>query len=142
MHIEQNISTAYHPCTDSQTERMNLWLEQYLRLWVRNEQDKWSSYLSLVESVHNSWPHDKTGYSPHQLLIGYTLHIHQDKEGIMDIPAVEKCLCNIHEARTNATRLQETRDRSQDTSRFQEGDQVWLNAKNLKSHHETRKLAP
>jgi transposase InsO family protein len=28
--IQQNISMAYHPCTDRQSERSNQWLEQYL----------------------------------------------------------------------------------------------------------------
>jgi len=31
---EQNISMAYHPRTDGQSERTNQWIEQYLRFWV------------------------------------------------------------------------------------------------------------
>ena len=28
--IQQNLSTAFHPCTDRQMEHMNAWIKQYL----------------------------------------------------------------------------------------------------------------
>ncbi len=31
---EQNISMAYHPWTDGQSEHTNQWIKQYLRFWV------------------------------------------------------------------------------------------------------------
>ena len=42
----QNISTAYHPRTDGQSERTNQWLEQYLRFWVNKRQDNWHCYVA------------------------------------------------------------------------------------------------
>ena len=36
MGIQQNISMAYHPQTDGQSERTNQWLEQYLRIFVNH----------------------------------------------------------------------------------------------------------
>ena len=50
--ITQNISTAFHPQTDGQSERTNQWLEQYLHFWVNQQQDNWSYYLPLAEYAH------------------------------------------------------------------------------------------
>ena len=40
--IETKLSMAYHPHTDSQTERTNQELEQYLRMYVNHRQNNWS----------------------------------------------------------------------------------------------------
>ena len=64
------MSTAFHPRTDGASERANQWLEQYLRIWTADDQTTWAQYLSLAEFVHNSWPHDRTTLTPHELLFG------------------------------------------------------------------------
>jgi len=68
--IQQNISSAFHPCTDGQTERMNLWIENYLKEFVNGRQDNWSTLLPIAEFAHNSWKHKHTKYTPHQLILG------------------------------------------------------------------------
>src|SRR6266702_3065239 len=40
--IKQNISSAYHPQTDGQSERSNQWVEQFLRHWSNTQQDNWA----------------------------------------------------------------------------------------------------
>ena len=70
--ITQNISTAYHPQTDGQSERTNQWIEQYLRFWVNHQQDNWNHYLPLAEFAHNSWPNETTKQTPFEALMGYT----------------------------------------------------------------------
>src|SRR6266702_140534 len=67
----QNISTAYHPRTDGQSERTNQWLEQYLQFWVNERQDNWHAYLPLAEFAHNNWPNETTGESPFFVLYGF-----------------------------------------------------------------------
>ena len=54
LRIEAASSTAYHPQTDGQTERINQELEQYLRVFVREHQDDWYSLLPLAddETLH------------------------------------------------------------------------------------------
>ena len=50
--IKQNISTAYHPQTDGQSEQTNQSLEQYLRIVCRKDQHAWAEWLPLVQYVH------------------------------------------------------------------------------------------
>jgi hypothetical protein len=63
LHIEQKLSTAFHPQTDGQTERMNRYLEDILRNFVNPAQNDWDLHLPLVqfainnayqESIHNT----------------------------------------------------------------------------------------
>ena len=62
--IEANPSTAYHPQTDGQTERINQEIEQYLRLFVNYHQSDWAEWLSLAEFSYNDKRSSATGFSP------------------------------------------------------------------------------
>jgi hypothetical protein len=46
--IKLAMSTAYHPQTDGETERVNQELEVYLRIFCSNNPETWKSFLSLV----------------------------------------------------------------------------------------------
>ena len=70
LHIQQNISTTFHPRTDGSSEWANQWLEQYLWIWMADDQMTWVQFLSLTEFIHNSWPYDRTTLTPHELLFG------------------------------------------------------------------------
>ena len=87
--ISQNVSTAYHPRMDGQSEQTNQWLEQYLRFWANKWQDNWAPLLLLTEFVHNNWIHEGTGKSPFFLMMGYDPHADwSDKP--LPIPQVTK----------------------------------------------------
>jgi RNase H-like domain found in reverse transcriptase/Integrase zinc binding domain len=67
--INQNLSTAFHPQTDSLSEQMNQWIEQYLHL-ISTNQNEWSRWLPMATVVHNNSRNSTTGFTPNKLLIG------------------------------------------------------------------------
>ncbi|SMR50401.1 unnamed protein product [Zymoseptoria tritici ST99CH_3D1] len=53
--ITQNLSTAFHPKTNGQSERTNQTLEQYLRAYVTHLQDNWVSFLPTAQFALNNY---------------------------------------------------------------------------------------
>ena len=63
-------STAYHPETYGQTERVNQTIEDILRAYCLREPRKWTRYLYLVEFVYNASFQRSIGMSPFKALYG------------------------------------------------------------------------
>jgi len=55
--IESTMSTAYHPQTDGQTERVNQALEQYVRCYVDYNLSNWLDLLPSAEFAYNNQAH-------------------------------------------------------------------------------------
>ena len=53
--IQRRLSTAFHPQTVGQTERMNAILQHYLRSYINYRQDNWSDLLAIAEFAYNEW---------------------------------------------------------------------------------------
>ena len=64
------MSTAFHPQTDGETERVNRVLEDMLRMYVSERQTNWVDYLSLVEFAYNSSWHASIQMSPFEAMYG------------------------------------------------------------------------
>ena len=140
--IQQNISTAFHPRTDGQTKRMNQWVETYLRQFVKGRQNNWSALLPMAEFAHNSWKHEHTKHSPHELIIGInpsaSITASQDS-----VPAAQDRLKKLQEARTDAQNALSWRIKPLNPPRtFVPGNKVWLDACNLPIRTHSRKLSP
>ncbi|MBW0536644.1 hypothetical protein O181_076359 [Austropuccinia psidii MF-1] len=81
--ISRDLSTAYHPETDGQTERLNKILEKYLCMYVSYHQDDWNTWLPLAEFSQNNSDYSSTKQSPFFTVYGRdphfdSVHITQD----------------------------------------------------------------
>jgi hypothetical protein len=65
------MSTAFHPQTDGQTERVNEVLEVYLRHYCSFQQDDWTDLLPLAEHAYNTAVSETTKMSPFFANYGY-----------------------------------------------------------------------
>jgi len=64
------MSTAYHPQTDGQTERVNQVLEETLRHFVEGRHKDWDKYLTSAEFAYNNTIHTATGHTPFEMDCG------------------------------------------------------------------------
>jgi hypothetical protein len=139
---QQNISTAFHPRTDGQSERMNQWIETYLRNFVNGRQDNWTDLLPIAEFTHNSWTHESTKRSPHELIMGYKPSA---KITPLDdsVPSAQDRIKELAIARIDAQKSLEHRMPPMQRLRTLEvNQQVWLDARNLHVNTPSRKLSP
>jgi hypothetical protein len=143
--IKHAPSTAYHPRTDGQSERSNQWLETAIRFITDAKQKNWAPYLPIAQFTHNNWPSDTTRKSLFFLLMGFNPHadwVHTTSP----IPKVNMRLEQLKEAcdqaRRHMIKAQQSWVKHCKTPKYKEGDQVWLEGKNLCINQPTVKLAP
>jgi len=145
LEIKQNISTAYHPQTDGQSEKTNQHVETALRIFCNYQQSNWVDFIPMVQYMLNAQPSEMTKKAPFELWMGYIPRAHQP-ERPSEVPRVEWYEGRFKEARRQA---QEAMKRSQGLwvketkfQPYQKDDLVWLDAKNITTTHPTTKLRP
>ena len=107
---------------------MNLWVENYLKEFVNAHQNNWSTFLPMAEFAHNSWRHEHTRHTPHELLIGInpTASINIPENAV---PAAHDRLAELEIMRRRAQRALQRRIKVATPPRvFTPGDKVWLDA--------------
>ena len=96
LHIKQNISMAYHPQTDGQSERTNQFLETYLRFYCEEKQNDWHLWLPFAEFAHNQWPNATTKKAPFEMIMGFIPSLDWNLS-TTQVPAVEDRMGKIDE---------------------------------------------
>jgi hypothetical protein len=151
--IEPGLSMAFHPQPDGQTKPMNAIVEQYVRAHVNYLQDNWADWLPLAEFAANNQPSDITGVSPFFINKGFDPWCQFDLTPATtnDVNArcaltMSKTLSDIHshlhvEINRANHRYQHNAEKHRLPSpNYQPGHLIWLNARNWKTHHPSRKL--
>jgi hypothetical protein len=148
--IDAGLTTAYHPQANGQVERKNQEVEIYLKLFTGKHQDDWADLLPTAEFVINSRLNSATGHTPFELLYGYTPDFTIPVGRPSGIPVLDKCLQNIQVVRKDAEaalrlskkRMQTDVEQRMKPYKFNVGDKVWLQAKQIKVHQQSAKLGP
>ena len=68
--VKLNLSTAFHPQTDGQSERTIQTLEDMLRSCILQFKGHWNEYLPLAEFTYNNIYHSSIEMSPYDALYG------------------------------------------------------------------------
>ena len=148
---ESALSSAYHPQTDGQTERINQEVEQYLRLFCDHCQDDWVDWVSLAAFSYNIKRHSATGKSPFKLVFGQHPRafpgVNPSSPSLTLEERLEKQCTTLDEVRASleiARRHMGEIHQDWRTAHpgFNKGDLVWLDGKNLWVDLPSTKLAP
>ncbi|SYW77519.1 uncharacterized protein UHO2_07448 [Ustilago hordei] len=150
MGVKHSLSTAYHPQTDGQTERVNQVIEQYLRMYCNYEQDDWANLLDTAAFVYNNMVHNSIGVSPFFACYGWNPKAHPDipqRLGVNDpgrfeylMDGKERCKYLQEQIREAQRRSVDQYNRKHKDIEFKVGDMVYINCRNWKTRRPTPKL--
>jgi ribosomal protein L21E len=133
--VKLNFSTAYHPESDGQTERVNQCLEQYLRRMAFQEPKKWAEWLPAAEWWYNSSYHSSLKTTPFEALYGYpppqiqtiALPCNTSEEATITLQEKEHALKSLQQNLLQAQqRMKKYADMNRTERKFSEGDMVYL----------------
>jgi len=138
--VRHKMSSAFHPQTDGQTERVNRVLEEYLRHYVNPSHDDWDEWLPLAEFAYNNSVHEAVGDTP--FFLNYGLHPripNAVRTQATAEPAAEDFATRMQSIIAKAKeKLEATRQRAarianpaRRSALFKVGDQVLLSSRNI-----------
>jgi len=151
LEIKLASSTAWHPQTDRQMERVNQELDQYLWLFVNKRQDDWYDLLPMAEFQHNNHVHSTTQQPSFLLNTGRLPHMgFKPRQNPFSLETVneftERMRTAIDEAKSTIHKAQDDIKRYYDQRRtlvlvFKPGDKVFLDTSDIQTTCPSQKLS-
>jgi len=103
---KRKLSTAYHPQTDRQMERINQEIEMFLQHYMNYQQDDWTNWLATAEFSYNDKKYVAIGKTPFEL----NFERHSWKGDLMvqiEISQVEEFIKNLQKSWKHAVHTME-----------------------------------
>jgi hypothetical protein len=146
----RNLSTAFHPETDSHMERVNAIMEQYLWAYCNYQQDNWKQLLPIAEFCYNNTQLETTRVTPFYANYGYHPRFEPDLVNMSsEAPEVSEYVTalNNHHAElraeiayAQAAHVEQANRRCYPDPVLEVGDRVWLRRKHVKTTRPSGKL--
>ncbi|CAI7818850.1 unnamed protein product [Closterium sp. NIES-53] len=144
------MSSAYHPQTDGQTERLNQVVEQLLRTACKDDVSHWDTQLPTLEFAYNNASHAATEKTPFFLCYGWEPLTPQQPTTPAHVQAAHDFVTTMQQLwdktqrrlTTMQTSQKQYADRQRRDHSVAVGDQVLLDTRNLNLSHLPSKLRP
>ena len=143
--IKRKMSTAFHPQTGGQMERLNHEINQYLRTYVNDRQNKWAEWIKIAQFVWNNTVSKVTTDSPFGITRSYSLRMGMEPAettapAAKDFAAIFNKVVEASEKAKLSMKLQADKHWNPAPD-YKVGQQVWLSTDNLRMlNRASRKL--
>jgi len=140
-------SSAFHPQTDGQTERVNRIIVAMMRNYLKHAQKDWDEWLAMLEFAYNDAEQESIHMTPFYCDTGRhprrpdALTVAFDIRGATNVAATEGFVSRmqeiVEEARAAIASAQEKQrfhaNQHRRNEEFEVGDMVWLSAENIET---------
>ena len=135
LEIKRKMSTAFHPQTDRQTERLNREINTYLRIYVSDRQQDWAKWIKIAQFVWNNTVLSVMTDSPFEITRSYSPCLGTELVDVSapvakDFMAIFNKVIAASEKAKITMKLQADKHCSI-APIYKIGDQVWLSTENL-----------
>ncbi|KAF8755124.1 hypothetical protein RHS01_05741 [Rhizoctonia solani] len=131
---DPHFSSAYHPQSDGQTERVNPTVEHFLRAYSGINQRDWVKWLPMAEFAYNNAVHSATGKTPFKALYGWEPALTPSNIPT-DVPEADNLATQMEaqwreiEAALRQSKTRMTAGETGEPVTFEIGEEAWLDAK-------------